>query len=279
MNSNNNSIGAIDSTDLATGAMAGTAKITATLDGITNPAVSLTGEAVVSPESKVTMVKGRSVWYREEGMRIPILILAGWGGPTDSYFTIQDILAKQGYNVFLPDLPGLPGKTLSTLIPLDGWGSWIQEFWDAVIGEKFFIVAHSLSGQIALQYASKEGTQCLGVIFLNPWFLSTFCQEIFYRLVAKGIRFLCPLVYPEMKWVRNGKTWTTAVDLLCTMHEKPKAPCIIFLGKKDPATYLFGGWKKVHCKTKQYNWDHSPQITTPDQLATAIDEFIRITNK
>src|SRR5208283_1695923 len=155
-----------------------------------------------------------------------------------------DILAKQGYNVFLPDLPGLPGKTPSTYIPLGRWNSWIQAFGDAAIGKKFFMVAHSLSGQIALQYASKEDTQCLGIIFLNPWFLSNYCQTIFYRLVAQGIRFLCPLLYPDMKWVRDGKTWATAVDLLSTVTEQPKVPCIIFLGNKDPATYLFTGWGK-----------------------------------
>lgn len=244
-------------------------------DGITNSAVSLIVQPVAPAENKVVVSNGQLVWYREEGTGIPILILAGWGGSTDSYFSVQDILAKQGYDVFLPDLPGLPGKTPSAFIPLDGWSSWIQSFGEAAIGEKFFIVAHSLSGQIALQYASKEDAQCLGVIFLNPWFLSNSYQEIFYRLGAQGIRFLCPLVYPDMKWVRNGKTWAMAVDLLTTVTEQPKVPCVIFLGKKDPATYLFTGWQKVHCGTKQYNWDHSPQITTPDQLANAIDEFIR----
>ena len=220
------------------------------------------------------MSNGQLVWYREEGTGIPILILAGWGGSTDSYFSIQDILAKQGYDVFLPDLPGLPGKTPSAFIPLDGWSNWIQAFREAAIDEKFFIVAHSLSGQIALRYASREYTECLGVIFTNPWFLSNSYQGIVYRLFAQGIRFLCPLVYPQMKWVRNGKTWATAVDLLSTVNEQPRVPCMILLGKKDPATYLFTGWQKVRCETKQYNWDHSPEIRAPDQLATAIDEFI-----
>jgi len=231
-------------------------------------------EAVASAEERVALVNGQPVWYREEGAGIPILILAGWGGPTDSYFTIQDKLANNGYRVLLPDLPGLPGKTPSAFIPLDEWSSWIQEFGKVAIGEKFFIVAHSLSAQIALQYASKEDTECRGVIFLDPWFLSYSCQQIFWRLPAQGVRFLCPLVYPDMKWVKDGRAWATALHLLSIVNEQPRVPCVILLGERDPATYLFTGWQKVHCETKRYNWDHSPQIRATDQLAAVIDEFI-----
>jgi hypothetical protein len=38
-------------------------------------------EVVAPVEMKTVMVKNQEVWYREEGTGIPILILAGWGGP------------------------------------------------------------------------------------------------------------------------------------------------------------------------------------------------------
>ncbi len=53
-------------------------------------------EAVASAEKKAVTVNGQEVWYREEGTGIPILILVGWGGPTDKYFAIQDELANKG---------------------------------------------------------------------------------------------------------------------------------------------------------------------------------------
>jgi pimeloyl-ACP methyl ester carboxylesterase len=230
--------------------------------------------AVASAEKKAVKVNGQEVWYREEGTGIPILILVGWGGPTDTYFAIQDKLVNKGYRVFLPDLPGLPGKTSSTFIPLDGWSNWIEEFGNAAIGEQFVVISHSLSARIALQYLSKEHSKCRGGIFFSPWLASS-QQERFWRFAAKIIRFFSPIVYQDMKWVRDEKAWATALALISVAKEQPRVPCLILWGKRDPAKYLFTGWRKIHCETEQYNWDHSPQIRATEELAAVIDEFIR----
>jgi pimeloyl-ACP methyl ester carboxylesterase len=231
-------------------------------------------EAVASAEKKAVTVNGQEVWYREKGTGVPILILPGWGGPTDQYFPLQDELANKGYRVFLPDLPGLPGKTSTTFIPLDEWSNWIEEFGKAAIGEQFVVISHSLSAQIALEYLSKEHSKCRCGIFFSPWLASSY-QESFWRFAAKIVRFFCPIVYQDMKWVRDEKAWATALDLISVAKEQPKVPCLILLGKRDPAKYLFTGWRKIHCETKQYNWDHSPQIRATEELAAVIDEFIR----
>jgi pimeloyl-ACP methyl ester carboxylesterase len=153
---------------------------------------------------------------------------------------------KKGYKVFLPDLPGLPGKTPSAFIPLDEWILWIEEFGEVAIGEQFVIVSHSLSGQIALQYLSQEHAQCPIGIFLSPWLVSSY-QE-FWRLIAKICRSFYPIVYKDMIWVQDEKAWATAIDLVSVVEEQPKVPCLILLGKRDLAKYLFNGWSKIHCE-------------------------------
>ena len=232
-------------------------------------------EAVASAEKKAVTVNGQEVWYREEGTGIPILILVGWGGPTDNYFAIQDKLANKGYRVFLPDLPGPPGKTSSTFIPLDEWSNWIEEFGKAAIGEQFVIISHSLSARITLQYVSKRHSKCRSAILLSPWLVSSSYQEIFWRFAAKIIRFFSPIVYQDMKWVKDEKAWATALDLISVAKEQPRVPCLILWGRRDPAKYLFTGWRTIHCEIEQYNWDHSPQIRATEELAVVIDEFIR----
>jgi len=232
-------------------------------------------EAVASAEKKVVTVNGQEVWYQEEGTGIPILILVGWGGPTDKYFPIQDKLVSKGYRVFLPDLPGLPGKTSSTFIPLDEWSNWIEEFGKVVIGEQFVIISHSLSAQICLQYVLKEHSKCRSGILFSPWLVSSSYQEIFWRFAAKIVRFFCPIVYQDMKWVRDEKAWATALALISVAKEQPRVPCLILWGRRDLVKYLFTGWRKIHCETEQYNWDHSPQIRATEELAVVIDEFIR----
>ena len=224
-------------------------------------------QAVASAEKKAVKVNGQEVWYREEGTGIPILILVGWGGPTDKYFAIQDKLANRGYRVFLPDLPGLPGKTSSTFIPIDEWSNWIEEFGKAAIGEQFVIISHSLSAQMTLQYVSQEHSECCSAILVSPWLASSSFQETLWRTVAKIIRFFCPIVYQDMKWVKDEKAWATALDLISVAKEQPKVPCLILWGKRDVVKHLFTGWSKIHCETKQYNWDHSPQIRSTEELA------------
>ena len=228
----------------------------------------------VSAEKRAVTVHEQQVWYREKGKGIPILILVGWGGPTDKYLPIQNELVDRGYRVFLPDLPGLPGKTSSMFIHLSEWSSWIEEFTRAAIREQFIVIAHSLSAQIGLQYLSNKNSKCRGAIFLCPWFVSSAFQGAFWRFAAKIIRFLCPIIYQDMKWVRDKKAWTTSLELFSVVSEQPRVPCLILWGRKDPARLLLTGWRKIHCETKQYNWDHSPQIKATDELAVVIGEFI-----
>jgi len=232
-------------------------------------------EATESSEKRTVTVSGQEVWYREEGAGIPILILTGWGGPADPYFPIQAKLANKGYRVFLPDLPGLPGKTPSRFIPLDEWSDWVEEFGNAVIGEPFVLISHCLSAPIALQYLSKEDAKSRVGIFLGPWFVSSSNQESFWRSVARIVRYFCPIVFEDMKWVRDEQAWATAVNLISVAKEQPRVPCLILWGTKDLARCLFTGWREVNCETEQYNWDHSPQMRATEELAAVIDEFIR----
>jgi pimeloyl-ACP methyl ester carboxylesterase len=170
-----------------------------------------------SAEMKSVLIMDQEVWYRAEGTGIPILILVGWGGPINTYLAIQDQLVKKGYRVFLPDLPGLPGKTSSAFITLGEWNNWIEEFGEAAIREQFVIISHSLSARIALQYLSQEHAQCSGGIFLSPWVISS--HQDFWRFMAKTGRFFYPMIYPDMKWVKDEKAWATAVDLISVAIE------------------------------------------------------------
>jgi pimeloyl-ACP methyl ester carboxylesterase len=232
-------------------------------------------EVVVSAEKKAVIVSGQEVWYLEKGTGIPILVLVGWGGPTDDYFPIQNTLVNRGYRVLLPDLPGLPGKTSSTFIPLAGWSNWIEEFGKAAIGEQFVIMSHSLSAQMALQCLSKESSKCRGGILVSPWLVSSSSQKIFWRFVAKTIRPFCPIVYKNMEWVKDGKGWETALDLFSVAEVQPRVPCLVLWGKRDLVKHLFTGWEESHFETRHYDWDHSPQIRATEELADVIDEFIR----
>ncbi len=228
-------------------------------------------------EKKSVMVDGYPVWYREKGQGNPvILILPGWGGPTDDYFQLQDKLVEIGYRVVLPDFPGLPGKTPSRLISPTEWDDWVDEFVQHAVGERFMIVAHSGSTWIALQYILEKHPLCLGAILFGPGLVSPW-QSVFWRVVEIPFRFLIPFVFPNMKWVRNRETWATAHAFLSVpkKHTQPKVRCLVLLGKKDPVRFFFTGWKRIECQMKEMALDHSPQLRAVDKLVDEIDNFIR----
>jgi len=78
-----------------------------------------------------------------------------------------------------------------------------------------------------------------------------------------------------MRWVFDGNVWKTAVQLISAVRRRPTVPCLTVHGIRDPALWLFGGWKRVGCETRKCDWGHSPQVTATAELAAIIDEFIR----
>lgn len=221
------------------------------------------------------LIGGRPVSYRKWGAGTAIVVLPGWGGPTDKYDSLLNKLASRGYLVVLPDLPGLPGKTSPVFMPLKAWARWVEELAEAVSGQPFVLVSHSLSARIALEYLTAEGSRCLCAIFIGPWLISSPVGACVSRFLARVLRFLSPVIYPDMKWVFDGRAWKTAARLISAVRGQPRMPCLVVFGERDPARRLFSGWKGIGCKIRVFQWGHSPQVTATSELAAVIDEFIR----
>lgn len=105
-------------------------------------------------EEKTISVNGLQVNYKIAGVAWPLLMLHGWGRGSDSYVFVQEKIAKAGFQVIVPDLPGF-GKTNP---PKVAWG--IDEYMDfafefaKVLGlQKFALLGHSFGGQVALKFA------------------------------------------------------------------------------------------------------------------------------
>jgi len=221
-------------------------------------------------------VGGRAVWCKTIGTGTPLLFLPGWGGPTDKYNAILRELAGKGYRVALPDLPGLPGKTCSGHMVLRQWGRWVEALRGAAFsGKPFVLVSHSLSARIALEYLTTNSPGPFCSVFIGPWLISSRANAILSRLLAGMLRFLSPLIYPDMKWVLDRNAWKTAMGLFAAAEGRTDVPCLVVFGERDPAKRLFGGWKRIGCEKRIFTWGHSPQVTATVDLAAIIDEFAR----
>lgn len=85
-----------------------------------------------------------------------ILILHGWGLRGSIYDGVKKLLEKEGFKVFIPDLPGFGEEPLrSSTMMLDDYVSFVDEFLKANKTTQFIIIGHSFGGRVALKYAFK----------------------------------------------------------------------------------------------------------------------------
>ena len=101
------------------------------------------------------LINGLEINYKIAGSGQPILILHGWGGSSDSWIRVQEILAKNGYKIICPDFPGF-GKSLT---PLQPWGireycNFVLNFTEKLNLQNFFLLGHSFGGRIAIKFAT-----------------------------------------------------------------------------------------------------------------------------
>lgn len=120
-------------------------------------------------EEKFILIDNLKVNYKIAGQGPAILVLHGWGGSSDSWETVQELLANSGYKVFVPDLPGF-GKSAP---PADPWGvsdymEWLNIFIEkAGIPKKFFLLGHSFGGRIAIKFSIKSSDRIEKLILLD----------------------------------------------------------------------------------------------------------------
>lgn len=113
-------------------------------------------------EKEILIINNLKINYKIAGEGPAVLVLHGWGGSSDSWVKVQEILAEHGYKVIVPDLPGF-GKTIT---PPNPWGveeyiNWLANFLEGVkknyteFREPFFLLGHSFGGQIAVKFAAE----------------------------------------------------------------------------------------------------------------------------
>lgn len=84
----------------------------------------------------------------------PMVILHGWGGSTESFYCLAELLEKTGnYTIYLMDVPGF-GE--SDMPPITGWGSpeyagWLQNFLNEKELSDAVLVGHSNGGRMILR--------------------------------------------------------------------------------------------------------------------------------
>lgn len=247
-------------------------------------------------EKKIN-IDGLNINYKSAGFGPAVLILHGWGAGSDSWLKVQEILARKGYKVIVPDFPGF-GKSSepSSVLGVGDYSEWLRSFAEEVIGEPVFLLGHSFGGRVAIKFVSKYPEKVKKLILcasagIKPQL--TLKQKIFSRLVkikkvetqsllAKKVFYslLGQKDYYQAKGVMK-ETFKKVIeeDLLIELS-RIKVKTLLVWGKKDrmvPVKYAYIFHEKIkNSELKIYpDMDHRPHREVPEKLSETIINFFQ----
>ncbi|MCD6528470.1 alpha/beta hydrolase [bacterium] len=254
-------------------------------------------------EEKILLVNNQKVNYKIAGTGPVILILHGWGGSSDSWVRVQEILAQQGYKVISPDLPGF-GKSEA---PFEPWGvidyaNWLNKFVNFLNIKNFFILAHSFGGRVAVKFALNYPERLQGlilcnsagikpkpglktkIIFLlarigNTVFSQKYLVKIKKRVTNLFYIFLRHQDYVKAKGVMKETIKKVLAEDLLPCLSQIKVKTLIIWGGADkmvPLKYAFVFKEKITNSELKLlpKVGHSPHLEVPEKLADIIIKFL-----
>lgn len=254
-------------------------------------------------EEKV-LINGLEVNFKIGGEREPLLILHGWGGSSDSWIRVQEILANKGYKVICPDFPGF-GKSKTPISPwnVDNYVDWLKDFINLLNLENFFLLAHSFGGRVAIRFATLYPEKIKSLILCASAGIKPKPrphQKIF-RVLAKignalfsrkpfirfqnGARNYFYMLLRQRDYLRADGTMKKTIkkvlgeDLLSDLP-KIKTKTLIIWGQDDkmvPLKYAYIFKEKIKNSELEIlpKIGHSPHLEVPEKLSEIITHFLR----
>jgi len=254
-------------------------------------------------EEKQILINNLKTNYKIAGLGPVVLILHGWGGSSDSWLNVQEILVKNGYQVIVPDFPGF-GKSENPPTP---WG--IKEYTDFVFNfvnqlklDQIFLLGHSFGGRIAIRFttlypekvkrlilsnsagikAKPDLKACL-IFLLVKWGNALFKKKVLVEFKDYARNFLYFFLRKRdyvkaNEFMKKSMKKVIEEDLLPDLP-KIKNNTLIIWGNKDKMVPVkFAKVFKEKIKNSQLivfpNVGHSPHLETPEKLAQTILDFL-----
>ena len=254
-------------------------------------------------EEKI-LIDGLKINYKIAGQGPAILILHGWGGSSDSWISVQETLAKEGFKVICPDFPGF-GKSET---PFEPWG--VKEYSKFVLNltkilelQKFFLLGHSFGGRVAIKFSVLYPEKIKSLILCNSAGIKQkwgFREKFIFRLSKLGNAIF---TFPPLKRFKNKfrnlfyiflrhKDYAKVEGTMRKIFKKVltedllkdlpriKTRTLIIWGEFDklvPVKYAHTFKEKIENSKLEIllKIGHSPHLEVPEKLAKIIIQFLR----
>lgn len=138
-------------------------------------------------EKKIAGIKTN---YKVFGEGKPFLILHGWGSNCERWADVAEIIAKKGFKVVVPDLPGF-GNSAALDVPwnTNKYINWIEQFIKELGINDFYLLGHSFGGALASKVAVKHAQDVKGLFLVSAACVrKKTAKKSFFRKIAKIIK-------------------------------------------------------------------------------------------
>jgi len=255
------------------------------------------------PEEKI-LINGLKINYKIAGQGPAILILHGWGGSSDSWIQVQEILAREGFKVICPDFPGF-GKSKT---PFEPWG--VKEYGNFVLNltkilelQNFFLLGHSFGGRVAIKFSVlypekiKSLILCDSAGIKQKWGIG---EKLIFQISKIGNAIFTPTPLRRFKdkaknlfyiflrhrdYAKADGTMRETIKKVLTedlLKDLPqiKIRTLIIWGESDklvPVKYAHIFKEKIENSELKIlpKIGHSPHLEVPEKLAEIIINFLR----
>lgn len=256
--------------------------------------------------NKEIKIQGLKIRYKTAGKGVPVLMLHGWGGSSDSWEEVIEILGKNNFQVFCPDLPGF-GKSEDPKEPwkINNYISFLLDFIKKMQIDEFYLIGHSFGGGISTKLASEHPQIVKRVILCDAAIVRAKKRLSFRQKVAKTSSKLAkpllktnvfeekikpklqPIIYKiagNYDYYHANDTMKQTFKQITEEDLRPfasyiKKPTLVVWGENDTTTPTEDAWAlKNIIETAEVriikNVAHSPHLKAPKELSSVIIDFL-----
>src|SRR4030042_5709985 len=236
--------------------------------------------------------------------KYPVVILHGWNLYSEKYQILRSTLVKEGFRVYIPDLPGF-GKRIvpKTAYNIDDYVDFVLDYLKSNKIKKCIIIGHSFGGRVAVKLAARYPYYLDRLILTGtPGFVPVNKARItvFYLIAKIGkilLFFLPPLLifkntlrkiiyrlakssdYLHVEGVMKDTFKSVIKEDLISSMLKIKTPTLLVWGKDDRIVPVSIAQKMesaiiASSLTVIPNASHKVPYQDPDKFYLSIRKFI-----
>jgi len=258
-------------------------------------------------KEETLLINNLKINYKIAGSGPAVLILHGWGGSSDSWIRVLEILSENGFKLICPDFPGF-GKSMTPFTPwgVGDYANFVNDFIKKTCGEPvepFFLLGHSFGGRVAIKFSVlwpekiKSLILCDSAGIKQKWGIR---EKLIFQISKIGNAIFTPTPLRRFKdkaknlfyiflrhrdYAKANGTMRQIIKKVLTedlLKDLPqiKIRTLIIWGENDklvPVKYAHIFKEKIENSELKIlpKIGHSPHLEVPEKLTKIIIQFLR----